>query len=131
MSAGASPSVSCQLSDARGEDCLNQAPSGRGQGPLRTGRALRVPRARARQRAWAHVTPEVLISERPAEVEDRAVPGHWEGDLRIGLQRSATGTWWSARPGSPCWCTCPAKRTPGPSHGRRTVPHWLATERSR
>ncbi|ODU02850.1 MAG: integrase [Pseudonocardia sp. SCN 73-27] len=59
---------------------------------LRTGRALRVPRARARQRAWAHVTPEVLISERPVEVEDRAVPGHWEGDLLIGLQRSAIGT---------------------------------------
>ncbi len=45
---------------------------------LRTGRALRVPRARARQKAWAHVTPEVMISERPAEVVDRAVPGHWE-----------------------------------------------------
>ncbi len=59
---------------------------------LRTGRALRVPRARSRQKAWAHVTPEVLISERPAEVEDRAVPGHWEGDLLIGLQRSAIGT---------------------------------------
>jgi IS30 family transposase len=59
---------------------------------LRTGRALRVPRARARQQAWAHVTPEVMISERPAEVEDRAVPGHWEGDLLIGLERSAIGT---------------------------------------
>jgi IS30 family transposase len=59
---------------------------------LRTGRALRVPRARARQRAWGHVTEDVLISERPAEVEDRAVPGHWEGDLIIGLQRSAIGT---------------------------------------
>jgi IS30 family transposase len=59
---------------------------------LRTGRALRVPRARARQKAWAHVTPEVMISERPADVEDRAVPGHWEGDLLIGLQRSAIGT---------------------------------------
>jgi IS30 family transposase len=59
---------------------------------LRTGRALRVPRARSRQKAWAHVTPEVLISERPAEVEDRAVPGHWEGDLLIGLERSAIGT---------------------------------------
>ncbi len=59
---------------------------------LRTGRALRVPRARARQRAWGHVTADVLLSERPAEVEDRAVPGHWEGDLIIGLQRSAIGT---------------------------------------
>jgi len=59
---------------------------------LRTGRALRVPRARTRQRAWAHVTPEVMISERPAEIEDRAVPGHWEGDLIIGLERSAIGT---------------------------------------
>jgi IS30 family transposase len=59
---------------------------------LRTGRALRVPRTRSRQKAWAHVTDEVLISERPAEAEDRAVPGHWEGDLIIGLQRSAIGT---------------------------------------
>jgi IS30 family transposase len=48
---------------------------------LRTGRALRVPRARSQQKAWAHVTPEVMISERPAEADDRAVPGHWEGDL--------------------------------------------------
>jgi IS30 family transposase len=59
---------------------------------LRTGRALRVPRARAGQKAWAHVTPEVMISERPAEADDRAVPGHWEGDLLIGLERSAIGT---------------------------------------
>jgi IS30 family transposase len=59
---------------------------------LRTGRALRLPRARNRQKAWGHVTSEVLISERPAEAEDRAVPGHWEGDLIVGLQRSAIGT---------------------------------------
>jgi IS30 family transposase len=59
---------------------------------LRRGRAVRVPRARTRQQAWAHVTPETLISQRPPEVADRAVPGHWEGDLLIGLQRSAIGT---------------------------------------
>jgi IS30 family transposase len=59
---------------------------------LRTGRALRVPRARARQRRDGMVTPEVMLSARPAEADDRAVPGHWEGDLIIGLNRSAIGT---------------------------------------
>jgi len=59
---------------------------------LRTGRALRVPRARARQRAAGHVTPEVMLSQRPAEIESRAVAGHWEGDLIIGTNRSAIGT---------------------------------------
>jgi IS30 family transposase len=59
---------------------------------LRTGRALRVPRSRARRQASGHVTTEVMISKRPAEVADRAVPGHWEGDLIIGTGRSAIGT---------------------------------------
>jgi IS30 family transposase len=59
---------------------------------LRTGRALRVPRARTRGRGKKFVTPEIMISERPAEAADRAVPGHWEGDLIIGLNRSAIGT---------------------------------------
>ena len=59
---------------------------------LRTGRALRVPRARTRGRGKKFVTPEIMISERPAEADDRAVPGHWEGDLIMGLDRSAIGT---------------------------------------
>ena len=59
---------------------------------LRSGRALRVPRARSQAKAWAHVSEDVMISSRPAEVEDRAVPGHWERDLIIGLNRSAIGT---------------------------------------
>jgi IS30 family transposase len=59
---------------------------------LRTGRALRVPRARTRGRGKTFVSPEILISERPAEVDDRAVPGHWEGDLILGLHSSAIGT---------------------------------------
>jgi IS30 family transposase len=59
---------------------------------LRTGRALRVPRARTRGRSKGFVSEEVLIRERPAEADDRAVPGHWEGDLIIGLDSSAIGT---------------------------------------
>jgi IS30 family transposase len=59
---------------------------------LRTGRALRVPRARTGRTGKHFVTPEVMISERPADVADRAVPGHWEGDLILGLESSAIGT---------------------------------------
>jgi IS30 family transposase len=59
---------------------------------LRTGRALRVPRARACGRGKRFVTDEVMISQRPAEAADRAVPGHWEGDLILGLRSSAIGT---------------------------------------
>jgi IS30 family transposase len=59
---------------------------------LRTGRALRVPRERARGRGKSFVSPEVMIAARPAEAETRAVPGHWEGDLILGLGSSAIGT---------------------------------------
>ena len=59
---------------------------------LRTGRALRVPRARSRGRGKSFIVPEIMISARPAEVADRAVPGHWEGDLILGLDSSAVGT---------------------------------------
>jgi IS30 family transposase len=59
---------------------------------LRTGRVLRVPRARVRRRGKSFVSPEIMISQRPAEAADRAVPGHWEGDLILGLGSSAIGT---------------------------------------
>jgi IS30 family transposase len=59
---------------------------------LRTGRALRAPRARVRGRGKQFVHPEIMISERPVEATDRVVPGHWEGDLILGLDSSAIGT---------------------------------------
>jgi len=58
---------------------------------LRTGRARRKPRATRQDTGWRNEL--INISERPAEAEDRAVPGHWEGDLIIGqASQSAIGT---------------------------------------
>jgi IS30 family transposase len=59
---------------------------------LRTGRTLRKPRGRAGLRGKSFVSSAIMISERPAEAADRAVPGQWEGDLIMGLGSSAIGT---------------------------------------
>jgi IS30 family transposase len=59
---------------------------------LRTGRAMRSPRGKRLPQGRGQLRDVVLISERPAQAEDRAVPGHWEGDLLLGKRPSAVVT---------------------------------------
>ena len=59
---------------------------------LRSGRMTRRPRGRPAPQGRGQITGKLLISERPAEAEDRAVPGHWEGDLLFGKRPSAIAT---------------------------------------
>ena len=59
---------------------------------LRTGRAYRRPKTKRAPSGKGQIVDPVMISQRPAEVEDRAVPGHWEGDLLMGKRQTAIGT---------------------------------------
>ena len=59
---------------------------------LRTGRAMRYPRSKRLPQGRGQLRDTVHISQRPAEAADRAVPGHWEGDLVFGRRPSAVGT---------------------------------------
>ena len=59
---------------------------------LRTRRVNRRPKGAKPPSNRGRIVDPVMISERPAEVEDRAVPGHWEGDLLMGKRQTAIGT---------------------------------------
>ena len=59
---------------------------------LRTRRAIRRPVAKRAPTGKGQIREPVMISQRPAEAEDRAVPGHWEGDLLMGKRQTAIGT---------------------------------------
>jgi IS30 family transposase len=59
---------------------------------LRTRRLVRQPKGKQPSRGQGQIVDKIMISERPAEAADRAVPGHWEGDLLLGTKNNGIGT---------------------------------------
>jgi transposase, IS30 family len=86
---------------------------------LRTGRAMRYPRGKRLPQGRGQLRDVMLISERPAEAEDRAVPGHWKGDLLLGKRPSAVVTLVERAAATSRWSRCPTgiRRS-------RSAPHW-------
>ena len=94
---------------------------------LRSGRALRVPRERSRGRNKSFIGEAVMISDRPAEIADRAIPGHWEGISSLASAVRRLALWWSEARASPCCSTCHAWMAISMAKASRTARHLPAT----
>jgi IS30 family transposase len=81
---------------------------------LRSKRLIRRSRhSRAAGQSRGQIVDAISIGERPAEVEDRAIPGHWEAICSQAAKTVISQPWWNGIRVSPCWSNCPAK-TPRP-----------------
>ena len=84
------PKPSKIAQNARLQSYIEERLAGRVIGP--NGKALRMPRARRTDKGKAFAADKIMIRDRPPEAEDRAVPGHWEGGLILGLKSTSIGT---------------------------------------